>query len=163
MLRTSLIFAAIALIAALLADFEISTLDPWTEIGRMVVGVVTPDFLALWLQNSHLEHGCICPVRHLSRRPIRHCLSLCIPIHRGAALLCLYPRDSRDFLGLYFSQRGGTQSDLRGPVHCHSIRGYLRQSLCGNCRGIRSSASGRYSLRGRGHQPLRLWHSAGHL
>ncbi|MDE0298288.1 MAG: ABC transporter permease [Candidatus Poribacteria bacterium] len=48
MLKTSLIFAAIALSALLLADLEISTLDPWLEFGRMAKGAVTPDFLAVW-------------------------------------------------------------------------------------------------------------------
>ena len=48
MLRTSLFFAAIALLAVLLADLEISTLDPWIELRRMAVGAVTPDIPALW-------------------------------------------------------------------------------------------------------------------
>lgn len=48
MLKTSLLFAAIAIIAFLLADLEVSTQDPWLEVGRMAKGVVTPDFLAIW-------------------------------------------------------------------------------------------------------------------
>ena len=48
MLKTSLLFAAIALVAFLLADLEVSTQDPWLEVGRMAKGVVTPDFLAIW-------------------------------------------------------------------------------------------------------------------
>lgn len=48
MLKTSLFFVAIALLAFLLADLEISTLDPWLEFGRMAKGAVTPDFLAVW-------------------------------------------------------------------------------------------------------------------
>ena len=35
MLKVSLFFVAIALIALLLADLEISTLHPWTELSRM--------------------------------------------------------------------------------------------------------------------------------
>ena len=48
MLKTSLLFVAIALLAFLLADLEISTQDPWLEFGRMAKGAVTPDFLAVW-------------------------------------------------------------------------------------------------------------------
>lgn len=48
MLRTSLCFAAIALVATLFADLEISTLNPWSELGRMAIGAVTPDIAALW-------------------------------------------------------------------------------------------------------------------
>ena len=48
MLRTSLVFAAIALIAVLLADLEVSTLHPWTELSRLAWGAITPDIPALW-------------------------------------------------------------------------------------------------------------------
>ena len=48
MLKTSLFFVAIALIALLLADLEISTLHPWTELSRMAWGVITPDVTSLW-------------------------------------------------------------------------------------------------------------------
>ena len=48
MLKTSLLFVAIALLAFLLADLEISTQDPWLEFGRLAKGAVTPDFLAIW-------------------------------------------------------------------------------------------------------------------
>ena len=41
---TSLVFVAIAVACVLLADLEISTLDPWTELARMGHGLVTPDF-----------------------------------------------------------------------------------------------------------------------
>ena len=54
MLKTSLAFVFIALIALFLADVEISTLDPWGEMGRMAVGVVTPDFRALWSYKTAL-------------------------------------------------------------------------------------------------------------
>jgi phosphonate transport system permease protein len=39
-------FIAIAAACFALADIEISTLDPWTEMGRLALGVVTPDFSA---------------------------------------------------------------------------------------------------------------------
>jgi phosphonate transport system permease protein len=42
--RTSLVFLAIAAGCLLVADIEVSTLDPWTEMGRMALGLVTPDF-----------------------------------------------------------------------------------------------------------------------
>ena len=48
MLKTSLFFVAIALIALLLADLEVSTLHPWTELSRMAWGIVTPDVPSLW-------------------------------------------------------------------------------------------------------------------
>jgi len=44
MLKSSLIFFSIALFALLAADLEISTLDPWTELGRIAYGALTPDF-----------------------------------------------------------------------------------------------------------------------
>ncbi len=48
MLKASLLFVIIALVALLFADLEISTQDPWIELGRMAKGAVTPDFLAIW-------------------------------------------------------------------------------------------------------------------
>lgn len=51
LLRISLGFLVIALVLGLLGDFEITTLDPWIEIERMVAGIITPDFSAtedLW-------------------------------------------------------------------------------------------------------------------
>jgi phosphonate transport system permease protein len=54
MLKTSLYFVALALIALLLADLNISTSDPWTELGRMASGAVTPDFSVLWHYRSAL-------------------------------------------------------------------------------------------------------------
>ncbi len=47
MVRTSLGFIGVALVALYFADISITTHDPWAEINRMVVGVFTPDFLAI--------------------------------------------------------------------------------------------------------------------
>ncbi|MBT7568740.1 MAG: ABC transporter permease, partial [Rhodospirillaceae bacterium] len=46
MLRTTLVFVAIAVLLSFIADLEITTIEPWGELGRMVVGAVTPDFFA---------------------------------------------------------------------------------------------------------------------
>jgi len=43
----SFMFVAVAAVCLPFADLSISTQDPWTEMGRMLWGVVTPDFLAL--------------------------------------------------------------------------------------------------------------------
>ncbi len=48
MLKTSLGFIGVALVALLGADLEVLTLDPWGELGRMASGLVTPDWSALW-------------------------------------------------------------------------------------------------------------------
>jgi phosphonate transport system permease protein len=51
LLRTSLGFLAVAIILGLLGDFEITTLDPWIELKRLGLGILTPDFFAtedLW-------------------------------------------------------------------------------------------------------------------
>ena len=42
MVRSSLIFLLIALLCLLVADLEITTLDPWLETGRMAKGAITP-------------------------------------------------------------------------------------------------------------------------
>lgn len=47
MLRTSLFFVLIAGAALLAADISITTYDPWFELGRMALGLVTPDFFSL--------------------------------------------------------------------------------------------------------------------
>ena len=44
---TSFGFVAIALVCLLFADVSITTLDPWSEIKRMLWGALTPDFLAV--------------------------------------------------------------------------------------------------------------------
>ncbi|NQV98744.1 MAG: ABC transporter permease [Rhodospirillales bacterium] len=46
MVRTSLGFVALAVVCLFFADISITTHDPWFEARRMLVGVVTPDFLA---------------------------------------------------------------------------------------------------------------------
>ncbi len=48
MLKTSLNLLFIALLCLFLADIEITTLDPWYEINRMLTGAITPDFSALY-------------------------------------------------------------------------------------------------------------------
>ncbi|NBC46947.1 MAG: ABC transporter permease, partial [Gammaproteobacteria bacterium] len=51
MLRISLIFAAIAIACLGFADLEITTVDPWGEMARLWLGLLTPDFFAteqLW-------------------------------------------------------------------------------------------------------------------
>ena len=43
--KASVAFLASALVLLLFADLAVSTLDPWSELGRMLLGVLTPDFL----------------------------------------------------------------------------------------------------------------------
>ena len=43
----SLAFVGLALVCLIFADLQVSTVDPWAEIGRMAMGVLTPDFIAL--------------------------------------------------------------------------------------------------------------------
>ena len=45
LVRASVGFVFLAAVLAVFGDFEISTLDPWTELSRMLGGAVTPDFL----------------------------------------------------------------------------------------------------------------------
>ncbi len=40
--RVSLVFVAIAVACTALGDFEVSTLDPWRELGRLGLGLITP-------------------------------------------------------------------------------------------------------------------------
>jgi phosphonate transport system permease protein len=46
LLRTSLVFVAIAIFGLFIADTEIAGADPWAEFGRMALGAVTPNFTA---------------------------------------------------------------------------------------------------------------------
>lgn len=45
--RVSLAFLASAAVLLAFADLEVSTLDPWSELGRMALGAVTPDFFQI--------------------------------------------------------------------------------------------------------------------
>ena len=45
--NTSLAFAGIAVICIFFADLEITTLNPWRELGHLFFGFLTPDFLAV--------------------------------------------------------------------------------------------------------------------
>ena len=47
MVRISLIFICVALFCFYFADISITTRSPWLEIDRMLVGIFTPDFLAI--------------------------------------------------------------------------------------------------------------------
>lgn len=44
--RTTLIFVGVALVCVAFADLAITTADPWAELARLMLGVVTPDFYA---------------------------------------------------------------------------------------------------------------------
>jgi phosphonate transport system permease protein len=44
--NTTLAFFAIALICAIFADIAITTVDPWRELGQLLVGLITPDLYA---------------------------------------------------------------------------------------------------------------------
>lgn len=44
--RTTSGFLAVAIICLAFADIAVSTVDPWTEFGRLLTGLVTPDFYA---------------------------------------------------------------------------------------------------------------------
>jgi phosphonate transport system permease protein len=48
LLRVSLYFAAIALLCLALADIEVTTLDPWGEMQRILAGASSPDLLTLY-------------------------------------------------------------------------------------------------------------------
>lgn len=47
MLRTSLLFLLLGLVAVLFADISITTYDPWIELKLMGLGAVSPDFFSL--------------------------------------------------------------------------------------------------------------------
>jgi phosphonate transport system permease protein len=44
--RTTLIFVAIGAVCLATADVSVTTVNPWQELGRLALGLVTPDFLA---------------------------------------------------------------------------------------------------------------------
>jgi len=44
--RTTTTFVGIAFICLIFADVAISTVDPWQEFRRLLLGLVTPDFYA---------------------------------------------------------------------------------------------------------------------
>lgn len=54
MTRVSLIFLSLALACLLLADIEITTLNPWSELHRIALGAITPDVSALYTFRSAL-------------------------------------------------------------------------------------------------------------
>jgi phosphonate transport system permease protein len=47
MLRTSLGFVAVAILCLFFADLEISAVNPWDQLARFGLGLVTPDFTAV--------------------------------------------------------------------------------------------------------------------
>ncbi len=54
--RATLGFAVVALACLAVADIEVSTVDPWTEMGRLALGMVTPDFTATGALLESLLH-----------------------------------------------------------------------------------------------------------
>jgi len=44
--KTSLIFIAIALVGLVFADIAITAANPWKDLGRFFLGVITPDFFS---------------------------------------------------------------------------------------------------------------------
>jgi phosphonate transport system permease protein len=45
--RTSVGFVGLAILCIVFADIQITTQDPWTEMGRLGLGILTPDFAAV--------------------------------------------------------------------------------------------------------------------
>lgn len=45
-MRTGLAFFVIALVCLAFADLAVTTVNPWREMGRLALGIVTPDFFA---------------------------------------------------------------------------------------------------------------------
>ena len=45
--RTSIGFVGLAILCIVFADIQITTQDPWTEMGRLGLGILTPDFGAV--------------------------------------------------------------------------------------------------------------------
>lgn len=45
--RTSLVFLAIALVCLLFSDIAITTQNPWTEMGRLLLGLLTPNLFTV--------------------------------------------------------------------------------------------------------------------
>lgn len=46
LIKTTIIFVGIALVCLAFADIAITTVDPWQEFKRLLVGLITPDFYA---------------------------------------------------------------------------------------------------------------------
>ncbi|WP_239670666.1 hypothetical protein [Vibrio variabilis] len=44
--KLSVTFVVVAIACAMVGDIEVSTFDPWTELGRILIGLLTPDFNA---------------------------------------------------------------------------------------------------------------------
>jgi len=44
--KTTLVFFGIAVTCVIFADIAITTVDPWRELGQLVLGIITPDFYA---------------------------------------------------------------------------------------------------------------------
>ena len=82
MQRTSLYFLIIAVVAFFAADISISTLDPWLELKKMGLGMLTPDFFSLPGFGQALFN---------------------------TISFALYPLHSRDFLGLHIHADRRTQ------------------------------------------------------
>ena len=45
--RTSIGFVGLAILCVVFADIQVTTQDPWTEMGRLGLGILTPDFAAV--------------------------------------------------------------------------------------------------------------------
>ena len=93
MLKTSLFFVAIALIALLLADLEISTLHPWTELSRMAWGVITPDvYLPLEFETCAAQHSGFCRLWYFFCCRAWHRTGFRLPFYPCQVVLRFYPR-----------------------------------------------------------------------
>ncbi|MBL3556888.1 MULTISPECIES: PhnE/PtxC family ABC transporter permease [Marinobacter] len=44
--RTSLIFTAIAVVSLVFADIAVTSANPWKDLGRFFLGIITPDFFS---------------------------------------------------------------------------------------------------------------------
>ena len=144
MLRTSLFFLLLAILATIFADIEISTLHPWQEIGSIFYGALTPDFVIVPSTMSYSIVNTI--VFALCGTFGGFLLGILLAPFFSLTwirLFCSFLRSIHEiFLGLYFSGDCRFKSYLWGAFHCDPLWRNFCQSLCRNSTRSESTTVG---------------------
>ena len=133
MLKTSLLFVGIALVAFMVADLEVSTQDPWLEFGRMAKGVVAPDLLTVWVFWNALLNTVVFALCGICLAVVFGVVLAFFFRFTPVRLFCAFIRAIHEiFWAFIFLSVVGLNSICGVLAHRDTLRRHFRQGIRGN-------------------------------
>ena len=131
--RTTTTFVGIAILCLIFADVAISTVDPWQEFNRMLLGLVTPDFYATDSVTQAIAYTLAFALLGVALANVMGLFLALLFFSRIVRTGCAVIRAVHElFWALIFLQMFGLVTADRCAGYRDSLFGDYRQGLCGN-------------------------------